>query len=90
MKTHEVRTYKSAEDLPRENQLAWKIAEVAADPVAVDADVTDMIINRVIDNAAVAAALASPAPITPEGGVRKPWRVFEAVITPGRVSSDER
>ena len=39
MKTHEVRTYKSAEDLPRDNQLAWKIAEVAADPVAVDGDV---------------------------------------------------
>lgn len=63
MKTHEVRTYKSAEDLPRENQLAWKIAEVAADPVAVDADVTDMIINRVIDNAAVAAASVARRPV---------------------------
>ena len=56
MKTHDVRTYKSAEKLAREDQLAWKIAEVAADPVAVDADVTDMIINRIIDNASVAAA----------------------------------
>ena len=34
MITHELRTYKSAEHLPREGQLAWKIAEVAADPVA--------------------------------------------------------
>lgn len=56
MINHEVRTYKSSEDLPREDQLAWKIAEVASDPVAVDADVTDMVINRIIDNAAVAAA----------------------------------
>ena len=56
MKIHDVRTYKSAEKLAREDQLAWKIAEVAADPVAVDADVTDMIINRIIDNASVAAA----------------------------------
>ncbi len=56
MKTHTVRTYKSAEHLPREDQLAWKIAEVATDPVAVEADVTEMIVNRIIDNAAVAAS----------------------------------
>ena len=56
MINHEVRTYKSSENLPREEQLAYKIAKVAADPVAVDADVTEMVINRVIDNAAVAAA----------------------------------
>ncbi|AWX93619.1 hypothetical protein DPM13_12415 [Paracoccus mutanolyticus] len=31
MITHELRTYKSVRDLPREGQLAWKIAEVAAD-----------------------------------------------------------
>ena len=36
MKLHPVRTYKSSEELPREEQLAWRIAEVAADPVAVD------------------------------------------------------
>ncbi|MCA1298601.1 MmgE/PrpD family protein [Stappia indica] len=63
MKTHEVRTYKSAEHLAREDQLAWKIAEVAADPVAVEADVTEMIINRVIDNAAVAAASLARRPV---------------------------
>ncbi len=53
---HEVRTYKSSEELAREDQLAWKIAEVASDPVAVDDDVADMVINRIIDNASVAAA----------------------------------
>ncbi|HEY0213097.1 MAG TPA: 2-methylcitrate dehydratase PrpD [Paenirhodobacter sp.] len=63
MKTHEVRTYRSAEHLPREDQLAWKIAQVAADPVAVQPEVTEMIINRVIDNAAVAAASVARRPV---------------------------
>jgi 2-methylcitrate dehydratase len=62
--THHVRVYRSEEPLPREEQLAWKIAEVAADPVEVDADVVDMIINRVIDNAAVAAASLTRAPVS--------------------------
>ena len=51
--THAVRVHPSADRLAREDQLAWKIALVAADPVAVPDDVVDMIINRVIDNAAV-------------------------------------
>jgi len=63
VKLHTVRTYPSAEKLPRVEQLAWKIAEVAADPVAVEDDVAEMIGNRIIDNAAVAAAsLARHAP----------------------------
>ena len=60
---HHVRVYKSEEDLPREQQLAWKIAEVAHDSVGIDADVTDMIINRIIDNASVAAASLNRGPI---------------------------
>ena len=63
MKLHPVRTYRSQERLPRTEQLAWKIAEVAADPVAVTPEVTDMIINRVIDNAAVAAASLTRRPV---------------------------
>ncbi|MDJ1114349.1 MmgE/PrpD family protein [Microbacterium dauci] len=61
--THHVRVYRSDEELPREEQLAYKIAQVAVDPVAVEDDVIDMIINRVIDNAAVAAASLTRAPI---------------------------
>ncbi|PZR52067.1 MmgE/PrpD family protein [Xylanimonas oleitrophica] len=53
---HEVRVHRSDEPLPREEQLAWKIAEVAAEHVEPTADVVDMVINRVIDNAAVATA----------------------------------
>lgn len=64
MKQHTVRTYKSAEKLDRADQLAWKIAEVAADPVAVETDVVEMIGNRIIDNAAVAAASVARHPVT--------------------------
>ena len=52
--THHVRVHRSEENLDRADQLAFKIAEVAADPVAVEPEVVDMIINRVIDNASVA------------------------------------
>lgn len=62
MQTHAVRTYKSAEPLAREDQLAWKIAEVAADPVPVLPEVVEMIGNRIIDNAAVAMASVNRRP----------------------------
>ncbi len=62
MKQHTVRTYKSAEPLARADQLAWKIAEVASDPVEVESDVIEMIGNRMIDNAAVAAASVARRP----------------------------
>src|ERR1700712_1977815 len=56
MQTHDVRVYPSKSKLLREDQLAWKIAAVAADPVAVPNDTAEMVVNRVIDNAAVAIA----------------------------------
>ena len=62
MKINNVRVHRSDENLAREGQLAWKIAEVAADPVAVTPEVTEMVINRLIDNAAVAAASLTRAP----------------------------
>lgn len=61
---HHLRVHRSDENLAREGQLAWHIAEVAADPVEVEPDVVDMIINRVIDNAAVAAASLTRAPVS--------------------------
>lgn len=64
MITHSVRTRRSADDFPRTEQLAWKIAEVAADPVAVPADTEAMVINRIIDNAAVSAASVVRRPVT--------------------------
>ncbi|HWF75942.1 MAG TPA: MmgE/PrpD family protein [Caulobacteraceae bacterium] len=63
MKLHDVRTYRSAEPLAREDQLAWKIAAVAADPAAILPEVAEMIGNRLIDNAAVAAAAIARRPV---------------------------
>ncbi|WP_026535257.1 MmgE/PrpD family protein [Arthrobacter sp. H14] len=63
VKEHSVRVYRSEENLAREDQLAYKIAQVAADPVEVADDVTDMVINRIIDNAAVAVASLTRGPI---------------------------
>ena len=59
---HHVKVHASAEKLPREEQLAWKIAEVAADSAGVERDVAEMIANRVIDNAAVAIAAINRRP----------------------------
>ncbi len=63
MKLHTVRTYRSAEPLPREAQLAWKIAALAAEDLAPEAEVVEMIGNRIIDNAAVAAASIARHPV---------------------------
>lgn len=63
MKNHLVRTHRSAEYFPREEQLAWRIAEVATDPVEVAPEIAEMIVNRIIDNAAVAAAALSWRPV---------------------------
>jgi 2-methylcitrate dehydratase len=60
---HEVRVRASDEPLPRSEQLAWAFAELAADPVAVDPDVADMVVNRVVDDHAVAAASLLRAPV---------------------------
>lgn len=63
MKTHLVRTHRSAEEFPKEDHLAWKIAEVATDSVDVTDATSDMIVNRIIDNAAVAAASLVRRPV---------------------------
>lgn len=63
MPNHTVKVYPSEKPLAKEDQLAWKIAEVAADPVAVSDAVTDMVINRIIDNASVAIASVNRHPV---------------------------
>ncbi|SIQ10101.1 MULTISPECIES: MmgE/PrpD family protein [Acidiphilium] len=69
MKLHEVRVHPSKSLLKRDDQLAWKIAGVAADKVAVEKDVTAMIINRIIDNAAVAIASINRGPVVSARGM---------------------
>ncbi|WP_237202446.1 MmgE/PrpD family protein [Rothia endophytica] len=60
---HKVRVYRSEENLPRKEQLAYKMAQVATDPVEVLPEVEEMVINRVIDNASVAIASLNRGPI---------------------------
>ncbi len=62
MELHDVTVHPSKARLPREEQLAWKIAAVAADPVEVPEATAEMIVNRVIDNAAVAIASVNRHP----------------------------
>lgn len=60
---HRVRTHPSSARLAREDQLAWKLAELAARVEAIDADVAEAIACRVVDNAAVALAAIDRAPV---------------------------
>ena len=63
MITHDVRVHPSTDNLAPTEELAFRIAQVAADPVQVDTEVADMVINRIIDNAAVAVASLRRAPV---------------------------
>lgn len=63
MRKHLVRVYPSKEKLARENQLAWKMAQIASDQAPIGDAVTDMVINRIIDNASVAIASANRRPV---------------------------
>lgn len=63
MQSHEVKVYPAKTPLPRAEQLAWKIAAVASDHAAVDSAAGEMVINRIIDNAAVATAAINRTPV---------------------------
>lgn len=63
MITHEVKVHLSADNLPREQQLAWHIASFAHDAGPLDADVVEMIACRIVDNASVALAAINRAPV---------------------------
>lgn len=76
MLLHEVRSHRSADELPLTEQLAHKIALVATDPVAVEPQTADMLLNRIIDNAAVSAAavLRRPVAVAREQALAHPAR----------------
>ncbi|HVJ65956.1 MAG TPA: MmgE/PrpD family protein [Bdellovibrionota bacterium] len=63
MKEHLVKVYPSKVPLAKADQLAYKIAAMASDPVAVESKVTEMIGNRIIDNASVAIAAINRTPV---------------------------
>ena len=59
-----VKVHPSKANLKKQDQLAWKIAEIASDKSRPGADSIDMIINRIIDNASVAIASFNRKPVT--------------------------
>ena len=63
MIVHKVKVYPSKIHLPKKNQLAWKIAEIASDNAKLDKKAIDMVINRIIDNASVAIASLNRRPV---------------------------
>ena len=56
MKSYQLKVFPSKSKLKKEDQLAWKLAKLALDPAPISSEVKDMVINRIIDNAAVAIA----------------------------------
>jgi len=59
-----VKVYPSKAKLKKEDQLAWKIAEITSDNAPLNANAVDMVINRIIDNAAVAIASLQRKPVS--------------------------
>jgi 2-methylcitrate dehydratase len=51
-----VKVHSSKSKLKKKEQLAWKIAEIASDDSLLNEEAIDMVINRIIDNSAVAVA----------------------------------
>lgn len=63
---HQVRVHPSADRLPREEQLAWKLAAAATgtqDAPDLDPDAAAMAADRIVDNAAVAMASLRRRPV---------------------------
>ena len=56
MRNIKVKVYPSALKLKKQEQLAWKIAEIASDKAIINEEAADMVINRIIDNASVSIA----------------------------------
>ena len=60
---HTVKVFPSSRPLPKEDQLAWKIAGTASDKTLPVNAVTEMVINRMIDDSAVAVAALNRKPV---------------------------
>lgn len=76
---HHVRVHPSADRLPREEQLAWKLAATATATDEPAADSAAMAVNRVIDNASVAVASLLRRPVA----VARAQATAHSVTTPG-------
>ncbi|MCE9518494.1 MAG: MmgE/PrpD family protein [Verrucomicrobia bacterium] len=63
MIAHRVKVYPSKVPLPKTEQLAWKLASVVTDTAPVLPEAAEMVVNRIIDNAAVAIAAINREPV---------------------------
>jgi len=65
MQIHIIKAEKNSGDLKKEDQFAWKIAELALSVKYddLDDDVVDMVKNRIIDNAAISLAAINEAAV---------------------------
>ena len=63
MRNITVKVHPSKSNLKKEDQLAWKIAEIASDKSKPSGDAIEMVINRIIDNASVAIASFNRKPV---------------------------
>ena len=63
MRENKVKVHPSSAKLKKEDQLAWKIAEISSDKSRPGADSIEMVINRIIDNASVAIASFNRNPV---------------------------
>lgn len=63
MKSFDVSVYPSKVALPREEQLAYRLAALSTHRSEIDPEAREMVINRFIDNAAVAIAAISREPV---------------------------
>ncbi len=63
MVRHVLRVHPTGETTPRAEQLAWKLAAVAADDAPLDQDAAAMAVNRIVDNAAVSLAALARRPV---------------------------
>ena len=63
MRNIKVKVHPSTSKLKKQEELAWKIAEIASDKASINEEATDMVINRIIDNASVAIASFNRKPV---------------------------
>ncbi|MFI5703014.1 MmgE/PrpD family protein [Streptomyces xanthochromogenes] len=91
---HQVRVHPSADRLPRQEQLAWRLAAVATatqEAAELDPEAAAMAVNRVIDNAAVATASLRRRPVAVARTQAAPHRATPGASvfgTGGRVSPE--
>ena len=63
MKQYEVHIQKPGQKIHKQDQLAWRIAKMASEEWPLTNDITEMVGNRIIDNAGVAIAALNREPV---------------------------